>query len=143
METNDGFSVEITSSYAGLWRYNLAVTCGCFDDTGNGVDNPRRDFVAAEDFVAQTGANLQQPPEGYSADRTIRFSTIACDYLLMYVYVIPHTLPVERNIADCKPFGLHICVRRGSTVVYERLHSVNCWSGTSIELRVPELQSLK
>lgn len=139
MEIKDGFSVEISSDYDQLWRYNIAVTCGCFDDHGKGGDNPRTDFVSAEDFIAPVGSNLQCRPDNYSPDRTIRFTTIACDYLLMYVYVIPHTLPAEQRIADCEPFTLRITARRGNAIIYDKLHSANCWSGASIELRLPNI----
>lgn len=137
MEIKDGFSVEIASSYDQLWRYNLALTCGCFDDIGKGSDNPRKDFIAAEDFIAPVGANLTRCPDDYPADRTLRFTTVSCDYLLMYLYVIPHTLPQERDISDCEPFPLRITVKRGNAIIHEHLYEINCWSGASIELRLP------
>lgn len=138
MKINEGFSVEITSSYDRFWRYNMAVTCGCFDDEGKGDDNPRRDFIAAEDVVAPTGSNLQRCPDGYPSQRALSFETVACDYLLMYLYVIPHSLPSERDVEECEPFRLRIVVRRGNAVIVDETRSVNCWSGASVEMRIPK-----
>lgn len=141
MGTGEGFEVEITSDYGELWRYNLAVTCGCFAGSGDSEHDQRLDFIAAEDTVAPVGANLQHRPDNCPSDRTIRFSTVGCDYLLMYVYVIPHTLPAERDISECKPFELQIKVLRGGKLLHNALYDVNCWSGASIELRLPEQRS--
>lgn len=141
MKIDEGFSVEISSGYDRLWKYNLAVTCGCFGSSGEGgSEDERLDFVAAEAFVAPVGSNLKSCPADYPADRAIRFTTVPCDYLKMYVYVIPHTLPEERDVADCKPFGLRVRVLRGKAVIHDEEHSVNCWSGASIELRLPKEQ---
>ena len=142
MMSKESFYVEITSNYDRFWRYNLAVTCGCFDDLGKGEDNPRKDFVAAEDTIAPAGSNLTAPPQGYPAHRKLSFTTVGCDYLLMYLYVIPHTLPEDRELENCDPFGLQVKVTRGDSIVLDREFHVNCWSGASIELRLPAANTI-
>lgn len=132
---NDGFKVEISSAFERLWCYNMAVTCGCFDADGNRID-----FVAAEDTVAPVGAGLTARPQGYEIPHTLRFETAPCDHLLMYIYLIPHTLPAERDIADTEPFDLHLRITRGRETVTDRIFSINRWSGASIELRVPKAE---
>ena len=136
MKISEGFSVEITSDYKELWRYNLAVTCGCFDDEGKGEDNPRRDFIAAEDTIAPTGSNLKACPTDYPSQRGISFTTTPCDYLMLYVYVIPHSLPQDRIIEHTKPFKMRIRITRGKAVVCDTDYNVNSWAGESIELKV-------
>lgn len=155
MNTNEGFSVEIGCSYGQFWRYNLAVTCGCFERSrndnaqlGTTDDNDaitigsrrytRKDFISAEDFIAPVGTNFERCPGDCPQERGIKFSTVPCDCLKMYVYVIPHSLPVDRHISDYPAFDLRIRVTRGTDNIYDKLHSVNAWSGASIELLLPK-----
>ena len=129
----DGFSVEISSSFDKFWCYNVAVTCGCFDDNGN-----RTGFASVEDTVADVGANLTAPPADYRQPRIVSFSTERCARLLMYLYIIPHTLPSDNDIGGSKPFELRVTARRGTEMVFDRIFTVNRWSGASIELNIPE-----
>ena len=139
MEFKEGFSVEITGSDSELWRYNIAVICGCFASSGSGEDE-RRDFISAEDTVAPVGSNLAQRPAGIPDTRRISFTTVPCEYLQMYVYVIPHTLPAGRDIADFPPLALQIKVSCGNAVIHSEEYHANAWSGASIELRIPKSQ---
>ena len=41
------FTISLQSRYAELWRYNIVLTCGCFDEAGERVD-----FISKESFVA-------------------------------------------------------------------------------------------
>lgn len=131
MGKNEGFSVEITSDFDGFWCYNVMVTCGCFDE-----NDERTGFVSAEDIVAPVGANLEKMPSGYPLKRKVAFETEACDHLLMYVYVIPHTIPLGRAVDEHKPFELTLRASRGGRVVVNSRLPVNRWSGASLEVRV-------
>lgn len=146
MSVNDGYRIEISSDCALFWRYNLAVTCGCFDRSDNGaasdltLDNRhylRKDFVAAEDTIAPIGANLQFPPEEYPSERRLNVEAAACDLLRLCIYVIPHSMPSERSIDECRPFDLRVKALFGGSTVCEKVFKVNAWSGASIELFVP------
>lgn len=133
MEKDKGYTIEIESSYPEFWRYNIALMCGCFDR-----EDRKTGFVSSEDTVADVGSNLTAPPEGYSALRPIRLATPPCDHIVLYVYIIPHTLPVGRDIAGTDPFPLtlRIVTPDGRTIATS--YAINQWSGASIELRVPE-----
>lgn len=131
MGKNEGFSVEISSDFEQFWCYNVAVTCGCFDEFDERVG-----FASADDSVAPVGSNLDRCPAGYPSKRVVRFDTVACDHLLMYLYVIPHTIPLGRAIDEYKPFSLKVRISRGGRVVATHNFAVNRWSGASIELRV-------
>lgn len=133
MEIGEGFRVAIESGSDRFWRYNVAVTCGCFD-----AHDARIDFAGVEDIVAPAGSNLAARPDGYPEHRRIEFVTPPCHHILMYVYIIPHTMPGERDIADCKPFDLRIRVSRGKVAVFDKICPVNSWAGSSIELRLPK-----
>ena len=125
------YGIEIDSNYPEFWRYNIAVTCGLFD-----ADNNQIGFVPAESTVAPVGSNLEKCPEGVEKSRSLVFTAGDCDHLRMYIYIIPHSLPSGRMIADCKPFPLSIKVSHaGRTLLHEK-HEINQWSGASIEITV-------
>ena len=129
MEIVGGFKIEISSSFEYFWRYNVAVTCGCFDAQGERVG-----FASADDHIADVGADMKNPPQGYVSPRTVTVSTVPFDHLLMYIYVIPHTLPEGRDVAEYKPFDLKVRITRDGKGVVNKVYSVNSWSGASIEL---------
>lgn len=131
MTANQGFSIEIASRFDGWWRYNAVLMCGCFD-----AADTRTDFASAESHVADVGANLAKCPAGVAPDRSLTLETSPCDHLLLYVYVIPHTLPQSNDIESTKPFELDLKIAyAGNTFRNERL-PINQWSGISLELRV-------
>ena len=86
--TKKGFTVKVTSDYAGWWRYNVALMAGCFD-----AEDRQTEFVTAGSHAADVGAELKEPPAGIAPGRKITLTTAPCDHLLLYLYIIPHTLP--------------------------------------------------
>ncbi len=130
MGKNEGFKVEISSGYDGFWRYNIMVTCGCFDENDNRVG-----FASAEDIVAPIGANLESAPKEYPSKRVVQFDTVPCDHLLLYMYVIPHTIPLGRDVDEHKPYLLNVRITKGGRLVSNREFPVNVWSGASLEIR--------
>lgn len=133
MGENGGFKVEITSDFENFWRYNVAVTCGCFDAEGERVG-----FASVDDSIAPVGSSLTKRPADYPTKRVVSFDTVECHHLLAYLYVIPHTMPAGREVADEQPFSLDVCVTRRGVQVFKQRFSVNSWSGTSLELKIGE-----
>ena len=131
----ESFSVEISSGFDKFWCYNVAVTCGCFDANGN-----RTGFASVEDTVADVGADLKNRPADYRLPHVVSFTTEPCERLLMYIYIIPHTLPADNDISASQPFELRVKAERGKDTVFERVFSINRWSGASIELNIPETE---
>lgn len=128
------FTIHVHSGFAELWRYNTAVMCGGFDSNGERVD-----FVSAQSTVAPVGANLKRAPEGLAADRDLEVTTAECDSMTAYVYLVPNTLPLSREIDDCRPFTLKVKVTTSDgETLYDVAHKVNQWSGASIEIRLPQ-----
>ena len=121
MAANEGFTIEISSRYDGWWRYNVALMCGCFDAAGN-----RTGFVSAESHVADVGANLKKKP----------LATEACDHLLLYIYIVPHTLPAGNDIGDTQPFEVDFRITCGGKLLRTEKRLINQWSGASVEMRV-------
>lgn len=72
--------------------------------------------------------------------RALTMTTEPCESITAYIYVIPNTLPVSREVQDCLPFGLKVSVTADGETVYDVTHKVNQWGGASIELKLPAPQ---
>ena len=131
MATKEGFTIEISSRYGGWWRYNVALMCGCFDTAGN-----RTGFASAEAHVADVGSNLREKPAGIPGDGRASLETGPCDHLLLYIYIVPHTLPAGNDIGDTAPFEVEIRIAYGGRRLRAEKRLINQWSGASIEMRV-------
>ena len=55
---------------------------------------------------------------------------------MLYVYIIPHTLPAGNDIDSTRPFEAEIRISRGGKLLRSEKRSINQWSGASIELRI-------
>ena len=135
MEIAKGFKIAVASSYPEYWRYNVALMCGCFDG-----EDRRTGFASAESTVAPVGANLPAPPEGYASPRTTVLETPPCDHIVLCLYIIPHTLPAGRDISETKPFPLQLRIELPDGSETRTRYAINQWSGTSIELRIPNIK---
>ncbi len=136
MTTKKGFSIEISSRFEGWWRYNAALMCGCFD-----AADERIGFVSAESHVADVGAGPAERPSEIAPDRRLTLETPPCDHAVLYIYVIPHTLPESNDIDATKPFALDLQIAcDGKRFRNERL-PINQWSGISLELRLDPSQT--
>jgi hypothetical protein len=124
------FQITVSSNYAELWRYNIAVVAACFDK-----DHNQMEVVAERSHLADVGANLRMAESGWMERHKLSLKTPACESIECLVYLIPHTLPAVREIEDASPFQIKIVVKRGAKTLHEELHQVNQWSGASIELK--------
>lgn len=126
-----GFKIELKSRYDEWWRYNADLMCGCFD-----ADNNRIGFASAASDVADVGANLSVRPADIPAARSVVLTTPPCHHLVLYVYIIPHTLPAGNDIDSTRPFEAEIRISRGGKLLCTEKRAINQWSGASIELRI-------
>lgn len=131
MATTKGFEIIVSSKFEGWWRYNVALMCGCFDAGDN-----RTDFVAAESHVAEVGTNLRERPAEVAADRIVILETPPCDHIVLYIYLIPHTLPAANGIEGTRPFQIDLQVNHDGKKILNEKRPINQWSGASIELRI-------
>ncbi len=129
--TKKGFTVKVTSDYAGWWRYNVALMAGCFD-----AEDRQTEFVTAGSHAADVGAELKEPPAGIAPGRKITLTTAPCDHLLLYLYIIPHTLPPTNEIDETQPFDVELTIAYGGRRVSKTTRRINQWSGASVEMRV-------
>ena len=131
MSDREGFTIEISSRYEGWWRYTAALMCGCFDAAGN-----RTAFASAASTVAGAQADLRSRAARPAPDRRVTLSAPACDHLMLYVYVIPHTLPTDNDIDATRPFDLDLKITFAGRRLRAERYTINQWSGISLELRV-------
>lgn len=126
----DIFSITVSSNYAELWRYNIAIVAACFDEENNQVD-----VVAERSQLADVGANLSSAEQGWMERNKLMLKTPKCAAIESIIYLIPHSLPSVREIDDAQPFEVKIVIKRGNTAVHNQVHTVNQWSGASISLK--------
>lgn len=125
-----GFKIELKSRYEEWWRYNADLMCGCFD-----VDDNRIGFASTASDIADVGSNLKTPPEGISFSRSVVLETPPCDHLVLYVYIIPHTLPTGNDIDSTRPFEAEIRISYAGRHLRTEKRMINQWSGASIEMK--------
>lgn len=131
MSSKKGFTIEISSPYGEWWRYNTALMCGCFDESGERIG-----FVSTEEHIADVGANLTQCPSEYPSPRITTLNTEPCHHLLLYIYIVPHTLPSGKEIASTRPFPVDIRIYDAGQEILTQQRMINQWSGASIELKI-------
>lgn len=131
MKKAEKFTVEIGSRFEGWWRYNAALMCGAFDAEGERVG-----FASSESRVADTGSDLERAPQGVDLHRSLRLETVPCERIVLYIYIIPHTLPRDSEIGGHPPFPLRVKIVCGDRIVEDREYPINQWGGASIELKV-------
>ena len=125
------FQLLIECNFAEFWRYNLIVTGATF------VAGERTNFIKYVDEIAPVGSNLSEQPLDYSRKPKLELEIECCDSVILYIYVLPHTMPRTRDTHEAKPFELHTTLSRGGEVVYNRRHMVAQWVGDNIEIKYP------
>lgn len=126
------YTIRLRSSFAELWRYNVVVEYGGFDVAGGRVC-----FASAQSIIAPVGSALKQAPDEPRHPRELTVETGPCDSIAAYVYVIPNTLPLQREVQECRAFDLRVRVAADGETIYDAVHKVNQWGGASIELKLP------
>ena len=131
MAAHKGFTIEVTSRYEEWWRYNVALMCGCFD-----AEERRTGFASAASVVAGVGSNLPERPAEIPAFRTARLTTGPCDHLVLYIYIVPHTLPAGNAFDATRPIKNDLKNACDGRLFRSEIRLIFLWSGSSIELRV-------
>ena len=125
------FKITISTDYDQWWRYNIALLCGCFDKDGKRVG-----FVTKESHIATVGDNLESRPEGVECPSEISLTSPQCDNIILYIYIVPHTLPRDRDVSEAQPFEVSAIIDYGDQVLKSEIFNINQWSGASIELKL-------
>ena len=55
---------------------------------------------------------------------------------MLYIYIVPHTLPAGNDIDATRPFEIDLKIACDGRRIRSEKRRINQWSGASIELRV-------
>lgn len=124
------YTIILDSDFSELWRYNIVVMCSALH-AGAEVE-----FLKHSSEIAPVGAELREIPRGYSANRRVELRTQPADALTLYIYVMPHTLPMTTDVAEAKPFEMVVEVLHGKEQILRKRVEVNQWSGENIEINL-------
>ena len=127
------FKISVRSNFAELWRYNIVVTCGAFDAAGEQIEvTTSESSVASIEDAAGGAADVAE------VSRDVKLTTSPCESIKAYVYLMPHKLPSAKSPDDTPTFGVRVKVKADDEQIYNVVHSVNQWSGATIELKLPK-----
>lgn len=124
------YSIIIESESSDFWRYNIVVMGEAL------VAEQRVDFVKYRRDVAEVGANLSAAPASISEGCRVELVTKAADSLILYIYCIPHSLPITDDVDSRLNSELLVSISNADGELYRRRHIVSAWSGCNIEVRL-------
>ena len=127
------FKISVRSNFAELWRYNIVVTCGAFDAAGEQIE-----VTTSESSVASIIDGTGGAADVAEVSRDVKLTTSPCESIKAYVYLMPHKLPSAKSPDDTPTFGVRVKVKTDDEQIYNVVHSVNQWSGATIELKLPK-----
>lgn len=126
------FQISVRSNFAELWRYNIVVTCGTFDAAGEQIEVTTKESSVASIVEGGGVADVAD------VSRDVKLTTGLCESIKAYVYLMPHKLPSAKSPEDTPTFGVRVKVKADDEQIYNVVHSVNQWSGATIELKLPK-----
>ncbi len=124
------FQISVRSNFAELWRYNIVVTCGTFDAAGEQIEVTTKESSVASIVEGGGVADVAD------VSRDVKLTTGPCESIKAYVYLMPHKLPSAKSPDDTPAFGVRVKVKADDEQIYNVVHSVNQWSGATIELKL-------
>ena len=127
------FKISVRSNFVELWRYNIVVTCGAFDAAGEQIE-----VTTSESSVASIIDGAGGAADVAEVSRDVKLTTLPCESIKAYVYLMPHKLPSAKSPDDTPSFGVRVKVKADDEQIYNVVHSVNQWSGATIELKLPK-----
>ena len=126
------FQISVRSNFAELWRYKIVVTCGTFDAAGEQIEVTTKESSVTSIVEGGGVADVAD------VSRDVKLTTGPCESIKAYVYLMPHKLPSAKSPEDTPAFGVRVKVKADDEQIYNVVHSVNQWSGATIELKLPK-----
>ena len=106
------FTIELTSDFAEWHRYNVRLMCEMQDAGG-----VRTGFVSGSGTDGGASVLTSGP----------------CERLCLFVYVIPESLPVDRDVERQPDFAAVLRACCDGRVICEERIGINRWGGISLE----------
>lgn len=125
------YQVELRCSYKEWWRYNATLAAEMRDAAGN-----RTGYTIAEQRIAEVGANLPERPANVKVHSTLSITTSPCAELRLFLFVVPHTLPIDNSIEQSAPFSVTLRFSCDGEVVRTEQLAINQWGGASHEISI-------
>ncbi len=125
------YTIEVESSYEQLWRYNMIVMCGGFSATSESLY-----VVSQRDIISDIENPIECEPDGYTLPRRVSLRAAKADNIRAIVYVVPHTLPIGRDVDQNPAFDALVTITKSGKEIYRNIHKVNQWGGASIEIKI-------
>ncbi len=122
------FTLTIECNSKEFWRYNVIVSAV------TNLDNGQATFLKHVDEVAPVCSNLSELPKSYCRPVKSVLEFESGEHITLYIYVIPHTMPNERLIANISRPELHVVLKCASETLYNRRHCISPWSGDNIQI---------
>ncbi len=125
------YKIEVECSYEQLWRYNTIIMCGGFSGSEESLY-----VVSKEDIISDTEHPIESEPSDFVLPRRVELTAESADHIRAIIYVVPHTLPLSRDVDECPPFDVEVTITNGVKKIYSSTHPVNQWGGASIEIKI-------
>ena len=126
------YSLQVTTSYAESWRYNIMVTLSLQNSEGEQVG-----YHSAEDSPLPIDANCDEAPEGWSRRRIVAIEFEPCNKVRFYVYLLPNSIPQVTTLAgEQTVFPLQIKIEKGDKTIFAEKIEVNRFGGCGKEFVV-------
>lgn len=122
MNRQNKYRVEIECDYAEWSRYRVEMLCAALDAEGERVG-----FTSASDRE-----------ESKASTDPLTLETAPCHHARLFLYVIPHTLPVETRIEATPPFEVKVRIFCNDRPLRTDRYAVNQWGGLSVEVLLQE-----
>ncbi len=125
------YLIEVESGYEQLWRYNTIIMCGGYSATSEQL------YVSSqEDIISPLDNPIDCMPEGYKLPHKVSLKTSKADNIRAIIYVVPHILPLGKDVDAFPDFDLDVKITKGKKIIYSTTHQVNQWGGASIEIKL-------
>ena len=126
------YRLQLTTSYAENWRYNIMITLAMLDSEGNQIG-----YHSIEDSLLPVGANSDSAPEGWHRRREVALDFEACSRVRFYIYLLPNSLPTTTTLAgESTSFPMQLTVGRGDENLFTERLEINRFGGYGKEFVV-------
>ena len=126
------YSLQVTTSYAESWRYNIMVTLSLQNSEGEQVG-----YHSAEDSPLPIDANCDKAPENWSRRRIVAIEFEPCNKVRFYVYLLPNSIPQVTTLAgEQTVFPMQIKIEKGDKTIFAEKIEVNRFGGCGKEFVV-------
>ena len=123
------YTINLTTSYAESWRYNIMVTLAMLDSNGEQVG-----YHSTEDSPLPVGTNSSEAPDGFSRHREVKIEFDSCSSVRFYLYVLPNSLPEDTTLAGVDiTFPIQVKITRGNKKIFSEKLAVNRFGGCGKE----------